>query len=130
MLEREQALLCLPIDEDLRFWLNRIPIDIFTETLLTLQNHIIQYTNTKKNKSISPLNVQLGLWYRDREKTLKNKQPSCRKRRLAISLNDINGWNWLLICMWSHFNGNNSFHIIPQMRLVDMIAFFSPIKIV
>ena len=51
MLEREQALLFLPIDEDLRFWLNRIPIDIFTETLLTLQNHIIQYTNTKKNKS-------------------------------------------------------------------------------
>ena len=130
MLEREQALLFLPIDEDLRFWLNRIPIDIFTETLLTLQNHIIQYTNTKKNKSISPLNVQLGPWYRDREKTFKNKQASCRKRRLVISLNDINGWNWLLICMWSHFNGNNSFHIIPQMRLVDMIAFFSPIKIV
>ena len=83
-----------------------------------------------KTKAISPLNVQLGPWYRDWEKTFKNKQASFRKRRLVISLNDINGWNWLLICMWSHFNGNNSFHIIPQMRLVDMIAFFSPIKIV
>ena len=75
---------------------------------------IIYNTRTqRKTKVISPLNVQLGPWYRDWEKTFKNKQASCRKRRLVISLNDINGWNWLLICMWSHFNGNNSFHSIP-----------------